>query len=331
MSGETVIKRSPIVFIRTFILIETAAFIAYTLALGGGSAKYDFYNTLFFSSVIPYSAAKILLLSGIQLLITIYAFLRWYAEKFIVSGEKIYHIRGVLFRKRSELPLDEKTSLSSRSGRLGKLLNYGSVRIQSYGKTMILPSIPAPEGNMRTVAVAANSSGHDWTAKPDVKEMLRSGEHEKLEFKSSLRFDRRTGQFNREIEKAAMKSISAFLNSAGGHLILGVSDRGGILGLQEDYQTLQRKDSDGFENHFTQVMNSMIGPEFRRFVRLWFHSEDGKDICVVSVAPGTRPAYLRLDNSEHFFIRTGNITTALKLSETAAYAASRWPEKNWLA
>lgn len=122
-----------------------------------------------------------------------------------------------------------------------------------------------------------------------------------------------------------MKTIAAFLNSKGGHLVIGLDNERKPLGLKEDYGTIQRPSSDGFENHFTQVFNAMIGPEFRHFVKLWFEDVDGKDICVVRVAPSNRPVYLRVNDSEHFFVRTGNITTTLKFSEVESYARSRWP------
>ena len=85
---------------------------------------------------------------------------------------------------------------------------------------------------------------------PDIEELLAQNEHDRLEFKSSLRFDYKNGQANRDVEKATMKTVAAFLNSKGGHLVLGVNDSRMPLGLENDYQTLQRKDMDGFENHF---------------------------------------------------------------------------------
>jgi len=107
--------------------------------------------------------------------------------------------------------------------------------------------------------------------------------------------------------------------------VLGVNDSREPVGLLNDYQTLQRKDADGFENHFTQTFNSMIGPEFRNLIKLWFHTMNGQDLCVVQVLASPRPVYLKTDNNEQFYMRTGNISTSLKLSEIEAYSRSRWP------
>jgi hypothetical protein len=68
----------------------------------------------------------------------------------------------------------------------------------------------------------------------------------------------------------------------------------------------------------------MIGAEFRQFVKLDWSRVEGKECCLVSVSPTRKPVYLKNDNNgEEFYIRTGNGTTALKLSEAHAYIDSR--------
>jgi len=43
--------------------------------------------------------------------------------------------------------------------------------------------------------------------------------------------------------------------------------------------------------------------------------------------PANKPAYLKFDSEEEFYIRTGNGTTALRLSEAASYVDYRWRGK----
>ncbi len=160
-----------------------------------------------------------------------------------------------------------------------------------------------------------------------IEEIISIGEHEKLEFKTSLRWDAKRGGVNKDLEKMVMKTITAFLNSEGGHLVIGVDDKGSPFGLETDFATLARADSDGFENHFNNLFSTMIGPEFRRFVKLSFHLVNGKTICLVDVRSSNKPAYLKLQEGEAFFVRTGNATTPLKMSETAAYVATWWRQR----
>ncbi|MBN2197831.1 putative DNA binding domain-containing protein [Candidatus Wolfebacteria bacterium] len=325
MINSTIIRRSPIIVIRNFIAIEIIAFFFYFLALGHGSLKYDLYTSLFFSKLIPYDTAKLVFLSGAQLLITIFAFMSWYYEYYKISQNTISHSKGVFFKKRKIFPLDKFMTITSFSGPLGKLLHYGSINLKNSSQnSIILKTISYSEDYLKTIKKAINPISQRFNKKPDINEVINQEENEKLEFKSSFRFDHKIGQFNRDLEKASMKNIAAFLNSKGGFLVLGISDSGEILGLENDYQTIQRKNSDGFENHFTQAFNSMIGPEFRNLIKLWFYQIKEKEICLIQVAPSSKPVYLKLNNNEHFYIRTGNIVTDLKFSEVENYKRSHW-------
>ncbi|MDO8536704.1 MAG: putative DNA binding domain-containing protein [bacterium] len=327
MYNEIITKRSPIVLMWKFAGIEAVGFLFYFIAMLLGNTKYELYTQLSFSNFLSYQAAKMLFLLSAQFALTVYAFLSWYYEEYAVGANSITHTSGVFLKKESVFPVGKTTSQTIKSGPLGKLFHYGSIRLRSDGSSITLAQISRPERIIKVLKGEYNPYENAFGKEPDIAKLLTEAEHDKLEFKSSLRFDQKSGNANRELEKAAMKTIAAFLNSKGGYLVIGVSDKRTPLGLQNDYQTLQRKDSDGFENHFTQAFNNMIGPEFRNLVKLWFHNADGNDICAIQALESPRPVYLKIDNNEHFYMRTGNISTSLKLSEIESYARSRWPKR----
>jgi hypothetical protein len=153
----------------------------------------------------------------------------------------------------------------------------------------------------------------------DPRELVAMPEHEQLERKSTFRWDLKTNAVNRSLEKAAMKTIAAFMNSKGGNLLLGVGDHGEAVGLEHDYATLPRKDADGLQNHFSNMLSAMLGPSLRHYVKLRLFTHGGKACMLVSVAPAKQPAYVRDQEHEEFFIRTGNGTTPLKMSEAHTY------------
>ena len=155
-----------------------------------------------------------------------------------------------------------------------------------------------------------------------IDKIIKSGEHEKLEFKTSLRWDANRNQINKDLEKAVMKTVAAFLNSNGGRLLIGVNDKGVPVGLENDFASLVKKDADGFENHFNNIFNTMIGPGLRLFVKLEFGDIYDKMVCLVDIEPSHKPVYLKTGESEDFYIRTGNVTTPLKMSEVATYISS---------
>ncbi|MEK9180517.1 MAG: RNA-binding domain-containing protein [Patescibacteria group bacterium] len=327
MHNELLTKRSPIVLIWKFAAIEAAGLLLYFVATLFGNAKYELYTQLSFSSLLSYQAAKLLVLYGAQFVFTVYAFLSWYYEEYAVRPGSITHSWGVFFKRTVEFRFDKSASASIKSNFLGKLLHYGAISVQSGASVFIIKTISRPERVAKAISGDYGSMEHAFGKEPDISQLLTEPEHNQLEFKSSLRFDYKTGNSSRELEKAAIKTVAAFLNSKGGYLILGVDDARAPLGLENDYRILQRKDRDGFENHFTQSFNNMIGPEFRNCVKLWFQNIDGRDVCVVQAVPAPRPVYLKADNSEFFYMRTGNISASLKLSEIESYANSRWPKR----
>lgn len=158
----------------------------------------------------------------------------------------------------------------------------------------------------------------------NIKDIIRQGEHEQLEFKTSFRWDVNKDQVNKELERSVMKTVTAFLNSQGGSLIIGLSDTGQVHGLESDFASLVKQNFDGFENHFNNLFVSMIGPEFRRHVKLSLHNINDKSVSLVEVDRAHKPAYLKTDKGEDFFIRTGNATTPLKVSQVSSYISSQW-------
>ncbi|RJQ29328.1 ATP-binding protein [Candidatus Parcubacteria bacterium] len=324
MNGEITTKRSPIVLVWKFAIIEIAAGFLYFGATLLGNTKYEFYLQLPLSDLLSYQAAKILFLAGAQFAVTVYAFLSWYYDEYVIRPGSVTHLYGVFKRKEHTISISSSASVKISSNPLGKFLHYGSIHIKNNRSSLVLAHISRPERLMKVI-----KQENVFDREPDISQLLKEVEHDRLEFKSSLRFDYKANQANRDIEKGAMKAVAALLNSKGGYLVVGVGDSRAPLGLENDYQTLQRKDRDGFENHFTQSFNNMIGPEFRNLVKLWFRDVEGRDLCTIQVLPSPRPVYLKADNSEHFYMRTGNISTSLKLSEIEAYCRSHWP--GWIS
>lgn len=335
MNIPSAIKRSPIVLIRTFAVIEVIVAALYFLGTSLDTYKYELYTLLPFSKLVSYQTLKIFFLPLAQLAITIYAFLRWYYESYTIRTNLISHEWGVFFKKDLTIPLDPSIAVTFVSGPLGKLLHYGSIHLQhnSSPTSFMLKDISRPQNMLKLIERAMKhpqaKSSHTKTfnKKLSLSELLAQEENERLEFKSSLRFDEKTGTVNRDLEKSIMKTIAALLNSHGGYVVIGVNDARAPMGLERDYPFLQRPDADGFENHFTQVFNSMIGPGFRHLVNVTFHNADNHDVCIIESIPSARPVYLKVDNNEHFYIRTGNTTTLLKLSEIELYGRSRWPRR----
>jgi len=122
------------------------------------------------------------------------------------------------------------------------------------------------------------------------------------------------------MEHSCLKTIAAFLNSKGGHLVIGVSDSGEILGIEKD----------GFPNedkmnlHLVNLIKDRMGPQHMLHIEPRFEFVDGKRVLVVRCKPSDIPVYLREGNTEQFFTRTGVATTELMPSQIQAYIQQRF-------
>lgn len=154
--------------------------------------------------------------------------------------------------------------------------------------------------------------------------LIRSGEDEHLEFKSTARWDLRANKVSRGLADVVARTIAGFANGAGGSLLIGVDDDGGIVGLEPDFQTLKKKDRDGFAQFVITLVSERLGRHNCKFVHVLFAEVDGHDICRVVVEPADAPVYFHDGKQAHLFVRTGNATRELDAREVLQYAASRW-------
>ena len=79
--------------------------------------------------------------------------------------------------------------------------------------------------------------------------------------------------------------MSAFANTKGGRLVIGVSDDRKVLGLGPDYETLKGESArDGFELHLFQLLINAFGDFFcTQSVSVKFPTINDKEICVVRI------------------------------------------------
>jgi len=164
----------------------------------------------------------------------------------------------------------------------------------------------------------------------DLSEIIAAGETHEVEFKTTLRYDMRENRVNKILEGVIMKTIAAFSNGEGGLLIMGVSDDMEVVGLDNDYNTLQDGSKDGFEIHLRNLINKTISTEFAsQKIKITFPEIDDKEICLVEIKPSERPIFIETKDKfgithENFYLRSGNSSPPLAPSEQARYIRSRF-------
>jgi hypothetical protein len=171
------------------------------------------------------------------------------------------------------------------------------------------------------------------TAPVSIEDLIAEGETDSLEFKSSLRWDYNTSTVNKKLEDVITKSVAAFTNSEGGTLLIGVNDAGAAIGLLHDYASLEG-DRDKFERHLRGILNNRFGVAFVSTVLdISFPQVDGVEICQIEIGMATKPMVVTLkDNSgqpvERLYIRNGNASQEVPISEISSYLAARFPSPN---
>jgi len=166
----------------------------------------------------------------------------------------------------------------------------------------------------------------------DLDEIISDGEDSFHEFKSSLRWNFREGRVDKKMEETILKTIAAFSNSEGGTLLIGVADDGEILGLEDDYNSLQNANKDHFELHLRNLINKTFGKGFATSnIDIKFPIVDETEICEVNVKAASKPYFIEVSNNsgqkeKKFFVRSGNSSQNLEIDETANYIKKRFEE-----
>ncbi len=154
----------------------------------------------------------------------------------------------------------------------------------------------------------------------NIHDLLITGESESIEFKSTLRKNLHTGEQDSRMELAILKTIAGFLNTNGGTLIIGVSDDGSPVGIEED----GFPNEDNMSLHLVNIVRSRMGIHALTGMHAHFDLHDETKVMVVKCIRSTLPVFVKDGNMEKFYIRTGPSTTEISASETQEYIRQRF-------
>jgi hypothetical protein len=162
-----------------------------------------------------------------------------------------------------------------------------------------------------------------------VKDLIAAGESQTTEFKSSARWNVHTGQNDPKLGQIIVKGVCGFLNAEGGTLLVGVSDNGDILGIENDFSSLGTKqDTDGYELFLRQLLDSSLSAPTAATVRIRFPEAQGKTVCQISVAASGRPVFAKPvkggAEATEFWVRVGNATKQLHGDDLLKYQETHW-------
>lgn len=160
-----------------------------------------------------------------------------------------------------------------------------------------------------------------------MEDLVSLDESHTLEFKSTARWNVKAGRADKKMEHVIVKTVCGFLNADGGKLLIGVDDDGSPLGLDHDYNTLARKDRDGFELWLRQHLDVNLSLLTAPVIGISFGEVSRNDVAMVAVAPSGKPSFARpVDGKEatEFWVRIGNQTRQLHGDDMVDYQNDHW-------
>ncbi|MCF8013135.1 ATP-binding protein [Candidatus Woesearchaeota archaeon] len=149
--------------------------------------------------------------------------------------------------------------------------------------------------------------------------LIKRGESEDLEFKSALRTNLFTKEHDKRIEHSILKTILAFMNTGGGKLLIGVSDEGKLIGLDND----GFKSLDKFSLHLTNLIDKNISNGMSN-VSIDFIEIDDVSVCIVYVKSSRKHLFLNYLGQEEFYIRFGPSSVKLTGSRLVDYINGKY-------
>jgi hypothetical protein len=162
-----------------------------------------------------------------------------------------------------------------------------------------------------TQVLPSRGEALDLGSERAVLDLIAQGEGDRLEFKSTLRWNINAGKSGKEVEISWLKTVVAYLNTEGGVLAIGVNDDGEVTGIEAD----RFPNDDKFLLHFNNLVKEHIGLEFSRHIRSEIVSAGDKKVFVVQCEKATEPVFLKKGKDEQFFVRMGPSSRQLSMSQ----------------
>jgi len=196
------------------------------------------------------------------------------------------------------------------------LLSIAGALITMFLSEMGLDRYVINSGINRSLEVNPGSHYSNEIQREEALKIISSGESERLEFKSTITTNIQTGENDKRMEKAVLKTIVAFLNTSGGILMIGVSDDGSIYGVDEK----EFDSRDKMNLHLTHMISSKIGDEFFPYISFrLIDMEEGKAIIRVDCERCKKPVFLKDGKNEEFYVRSGPSSVVLTGSNLVNY------------
>jgi hypothetical protein len=151
------------------------------------------------------------------------------------------------------------------------------------------------------------------------KRLISLEESKIFERKETMRYDVKKNEIQNYIIDSVLKTIVAFLNTDGGHLIIGQKDNKEINGIESD----KFKSQDDWIKFLKDKVKTHIGIEyFGNHIKYNFFSIEEKTVAIISCSPLSKDKNAFL-NEQDFYVRVGPSSEKLSAKQVLDYKKNK--------
>ena len=154
------------------------------------------------------------------------------------------------------------------------------------------------------------------------------------EFKSTFRLDLKRFENgdkkkvqSKDVEKEIPVTISAMANKEGGTLFIGIDDNGKILGLEKDYDLLQKPNDDKLQRMIWQTIQNYINNiSYVSKLEMSLITKESKKICIIKIPPSDEPIFVHENHTQESYVRIGSKSEKFTPVEFMKYCKTRFKD-----
>ncbi len=158
-----------------------------------------------------------------------------------------------------------------------------------------------------------------------LKNLIKKGESNTLEFKETYRFNIETNKKDRKLKNEISKAICGMLNSEGGIVLIGVADDKSIMGIERDLSLYSKGDEsnklDKLLIDLNDQITNTIDIKSKQFIKIEFFVIDEKTVIKIEINPSKDPFFHSKD--EIYYVRDGPSTKKLSQRKMGEYISDR--------
>jgi len=164
-----------------------------------------------------------------------------------------------------------------------------------------------------------------------IRQIIERGECVDVEFKQTFGLETNSknpkyGKSNDALKERIFEQISAFLNSYGGVLLIGVHDDQHITGMAKELRVLYGKSHDKFKLRFHEEISKYLGKEFTSpdYITYGFVPIDNYEVFKINCKRSTIPC--RFGKEERLIVQEDPRIKTLKGEAEMRYISKHFPE-----